>query len=67
MAVKGQGIAEIVAAEEADKWLIDKGDDEALSEKIKAYRQARYPQRLTIDVGIDSLVGQFLKEHVEES
>lgn len=67
MAVKGQGIAEIVAKEEADKWLIEKGDDHALAEKIKAYRQARYAQRLTIDVGIDSLVRQFLKEHVEES
>ena len=66
MAVKGQGIAEIVPADEQDYWLIDKGDDKMLAQLIRTYREKPRPQRLTIDISIDALVGNFITNKLLE-
>lgn len=60
--VKGQGIAEIVPAESADRWLIEKGDSVKLAELIR--RTKEYPgeaQSLSVPIDIDTLVGEYLK------
>jgi len=62
IAVKGQGISELIPEKDSDKWLIDKGDFVSLSNKIEDYINNRYMQELTIDINIDTLVGNFLNK-----
>jgi glycosyltransferase involved in cell wall biosynthesis len=60
--VKGQGISEIIPKEDADKWLIDKGDDATLAQLIKRNmigEQAN--QKLSISVDADSLITEYLQ------
>lgn len=60
--VKEQGISEIIPAEEQDKWLIEKGDDEGLAALIRNYRETRPQQKLCQPWKIDELVMRYLKE-----
>lgn len=60
--VKGQGISEIIPKEDADKWLIDKGDDATLAQLIRRNmigEQAN--QKLSISVDADSLITEYLQ------
>lgn len=60
--VKGQGIAEIIPESEADKWLIDKGDDARLASLIETRLSGdRTPQILSSPIDLRSLVGNYLK------
>ena len=54
--VKGQGISELIPAEEQDRWLIDKGDDNSLARLIAGYMCSPCPQRLNNPYIIDELV-----------
>ena len=58
--VKGQGISELIPAEDQDKWLIDKSDDTRLVELIAAYRHKPYPQKLNGPYVIDMLIKGFV-------
>lgn len=62
IAVKGQGISELIPEKDIDKWLIDKGDFVSLSNKIENYIKNRYNQELTTDIDINYLVGEFLQK-----
>lgn len=62
IAVKGQGISELIPQKDIDKWLIDKGDFVSLSNKIENYIKNRYNQELTTDIDINYLVGEFLQK-----
>ena len=62
MGVKGQGISEIIPAEEQGNWLIEKGDDEGLAALIRNYRKTRPKQKLCQPCRIDELVMRYLKE-----
>ena len=60
IAVKEQGISELIPEKDIDKWLIDKGDFISLSNKIENYINNRYKQELTTNIDINYLVGNFL-------
>lgn len=60
IAVKGQGISELIPENDIDKWLIDKGDFVSLAEYIDKYMQCRYKQTLKYDININLLVKDFL-------
>lgn len=60
IAVKGQGISELIPEKDIDKWLIDKGNFVSLSDKIGNYITNRYKQKLTTDIDINYLIGNFL-------
>ena len=60
IAIKRQGIAELIPEKDSDKWLIDKGDFVSLSNKIENYINNRYKQELTTNIDINYLVGNFL-------
>lgn len=62
IAVKGQGISELIPEKDSDKWLIDKGDFVSLSNKIENYINNRYKQELTTNIDINYLVGEFLQK-----
>lgn len=60
--VKGQGISEIVPAESADRWLIEKGDYVKLAELIRRTKEhPGEPQLLSAPIDIDTLVREYLK------
>lgn len=60
--VKGQGIAEIVPADSADRWLIEKGDSVKLAELIRRTKKhPGEPQTLSVPIDIDTLVSDYLK------
>lgn len=56
---RGQGIAEMLSPAEAERWLIDKGDDAGLAELIRRYREERYRQTLIHPYLIDDLIHEF--------
>ena len=60
IAVKEQGISELIPEKDIDKWLIDKGDFVSLSDKIENYINDKYKQELTTNIDINYLVGNFL-------
>lgn len=60
--VKGQGISEMISDEEQDKWLIEKGDDVALSEVIINFRNDRPSQHLSRSYVIDDLVKDYINQ-----
>jgi glycosyltransferase involved in cell wall biosynthesis len=64
IAVKGQGIAELISKEDEDKWLIDKGDYKHLAKLINQYRLERYEQHLAKLYKIDELIDNFLDKIV---
>lgn len=60
--VKGQGIAEIVPADSADRWLIEKGDYVKLAGLIRRTKEhSGEPQPLSAPIDIDTLVSDYLK------
>ena len=59
---KGQGNAESIPAQDAERWTIEPGDYQGLAARIEAFREKRYPQTLTHAVDIDVLVRAFLAE-----
>jgi glycosyltransferase involved in cell wall biosynthesis len=61
MAVKGQGIAEIVAEQDQSQWLIDKGDDARLAELIAQYMHHPTKQRLSSSIDANDLVSDYLR------
>ena len=44
IAVKGQGISELIPEKDVDKWLIDKGDFVSLSDKIENYIENNFAE-----------------------
>jgi glycosyltransferase involved in cell wall biosynthesis len=60
IAVKGQGISELINDDEQERWLIEKQDYQTLSKQISNYRKHKYKQTLTIDTDIDKLISQFV-------
>lgn len=60
IAVKGQGISELIPESENDKWLIDKEDFVSLAKHIENYMQYRYKQTLKYDINIDLLIKDFI-------
>lgn len=61
--VKGQGIGEIILAEEQDRWLIDKGDYQHLAEIIlRVMKNPKETQRLTQSMDINDTIGAYVKQ-----
>ena len=60
IAVKGQGISEIIPEDDADRWLIEKGDDARLAEIINNYIKSPIYQYLTNSINIDCLVASYI-------
>lgn len=59
--VKGQGIAELLGAEESDKWLIEKGDCLQLAQLIRRFMVDRSQrQNLLFPVDLNSLIKSYL-------
>lgn len=56
MAVKEQGIGEIIPIEDQNRWLIDKGDDARLADLIAEYMHSPQTQKLNIPYKIDELM-----------
>ena len=59
IACEGQGVADLIAPEDRDKWLCKPSDAADLAKKIAAYIEHRWEQRLTGPVDIDTLVKRF--------
>ena len=59
--VKGQGISEMIPAEDQDRWMIDKGDDTHLAELIAEYRHKPCSQILSSPYMIDELMRGFVE------
>lgn len=60
IACEGQGIEDLIAAEDREKWLCKPRDPVDLSEKIKYYIANRPQQKLTGPIAIDELVRRFV-------
>lgn len=58
--VRRQGIAEIIPEEDANKWLIDKGDINQLKKHIEREYKEGITLKLSCDINIDIMVGQFI-------
>ncbi|SHL15492.1 glycosyltransferase family 4 protein [Flavobacterium xanthum] len=65
IAVKGQGIGELIPSEETNRWLIDKGDYKNLGSLIQKYMENRYIQNLSHSININFLIHKFLI-HINE-
>lgn len=62
MAVKDQGITELIPADQGSQWLIEKGDYDRLSENILQFMTDRPKQVLKIDYDINALIKAFIKK-----
>ena len=62
IAVKGQGISEIISEDDADRWLIDKGDEKKLAELIRLYVNGNSKQILSVPFQINQLVNSYLTQ-----
>lgn len=60
IAVKGQGISEIIPEEDKDCWLIDKGDDERLAELILLQLNNNPKLVVSVPIVIDNLVKDYI-------
>ena len=60
IACEGQGMDDLIPAEDREKWLCKVGDENDLAEKIKRYMVERYSQNLNEDQNIDDLVASFV-------
>ena len=60
--VKDQGIDDLIPACDKGKWLIDQMSAENLSDKIKDVMINKYKQRLSVDIDINRLISDFLRE-----
>ena len=60
IAVKGQGISEIISESCADNWLIDKGDYIRLAELIQARMNDSHNLTLSVSFVIDELVKEYM-------
>lgn len=61
MGVYDQGVAEVIAHEERDKWLIQPHDYEQLAKLIERYYNERDQQKLCKEYDIDKLIKEFIK------
>lgn len=61
IACEGQGIEDLIASEDRDKWLCKSHNPKDLAEKIAAYMKNRRQQRLTGPVDLQTLVSAFCK------
>jgi glycosyltransferase involved in cell wall biosynthesis len=61
MAVKNQGIAELIPNNDKDKWLIDKGDYVKLAELIQDYMDNLFSQNILISLDINLLIKSYIK------
>ncbi len=61
MAVKGQGIEEILAGDK-NQWLIDKSDSKQLAVLIQNFRKNKPKQILNISLNIDELITDFISK-----
>lgn len=62
--VKGQGIAEIIPEEDADKWLIEKGDAVHLAEIVlRLMMSPNSAMHLNSEIDIDIIIKNFLYSH----
>ena len=59
IACEGQGVADLIAPEDRDKWLCKPSDADDLAKEIAAYIEHRWEQKLTGPVDIDALVDSF--------
>lgn len=62
IACRGQGIEDILADADKDKWLCEPKNAADLADKIGAYIQNRWTQTLTEDQDIDKLVERFIEQ-----
>lgn len=60
IAVKNQGIAEMIPSEDQDKWLMNARDVKQLVQMIREYRINGYTQRLTGPIDVNVLVQGYL-------
>lgn len=58
---EGQGIEDVIPCEDRNKWLCRPKDAIDLADKIEAYIENRWQQRLSESVDINTLVGNFCK------
>jgi glycosyltransferase involved in cell wall biosynthesis len=65
IAVKGQGIGELIPFEEINRWLIDKEDYINLAVLIQKYMKYKYSQNLLHSININILINKFLS-HINE-
>ena len=62
IAVKGQGISEIILESETGRWLIEKGDDDRLATLIQSYINEDIKQTLSVPYQINQLVKAYLTQ-----
>lgn len=60
IAVKGQGISEMIPVDEQDDWLIEKEDDQRLAVIIAEYMKNKKQQRLSKPYEIDVLIENYI-------
>lgn len=60
LAVRGQGIEELIDNKEKDKWLFDKGDYKQLANLIINYRKNKEEQLLNNSIDINQLISRYL-------
>jgi len=65
IAVKSQGIGELISKFDVDNWLIDKGDSLCLSKLIKIYMEKPKKQNFTCTIEINKLINAFVN-HLNE-
>ena len=61
IAVKGQGISELLLDNDVNNWLIDKGDYKELSHLIENFIKTRPQQKLSQPIDIITLINAYLK------
>lgn len=62
VACKGQGIQDLIAPEDRDKWLCRPQDANDLACKISAYMKNKWRQKLTGLTGIDTLTERYCRQ-----
>lgn len=60
LAVRGQGIEELIDVKEKNKWLFDKGDYKQLANLIINYRKNKEEQLLNKSIDINQLISSYL-------
>jgi glycosyltransferase involved in cell wall biosynthesis len=66
IAVKEQGISELIVDDEKERWLIERKNYQNLAKLIIDYRQHRYTQHLKGDIEISKLITLFIK-YIEQN
>lgn len=60
MTAEGTGIKELIPESDYPRWVAPRSNPEKLAQMILNFIKYRYPQKLTISIDIDSLIGNFL-------